>query len=389
MNFDKTINRKGTNCIKWDSLEEAFGRKDLIPLWIADMDFEVCKEISDAIINRANHTIYGYPKTPTEFWNAIIDWNKNRHNIEYGKEEICYMPGIVRGIAYIVNFFTQKGEKILIQTPVYHPFANVSKGNKRIVIESPLQYSDGKISMDFDGLEEIIKAEKPKLMILCNPHNPGGIIWDKESLAKVAHICAENGVIVISDEIHSDIELFGNKFTPFLSVSDEARQCGIALGAPSKTFNIPGIVSSWGAIKNKDLRKDFFEWMEVNEFSEPTMFVTGATIAAYEHGEYWLKELLKYLEDNILYVEERLKSIPGINPVRPQASFLLWLDCHGLRLSPRELDNLFIKHAGLALNNGDMFGKGGEGFMRMNIACPKATLEQALNNLEKAIQETA
>ena len=299
------------------------------------------------------------------------------------------MPGIVRGIAYIVNFFTQKGEKILIQTPVYHPFANVSKGNKRIVIESPLQYSDGKISMDFDGLEEIIKAEKPKLMILCNPHNPGGIIWDKESLAKVAHICAENGVIVISDEIHSDIELFGNKFTPFLSVSDEARQCGIALGAPSKTFNIPGIVSSWCAIKNKDLRKDFFEWMEVNEFSEPTMFVTGATIAAYEHGEYWLKELLKYLEDNILYVEERLKSIPGINPVRPQASFLLWLDCHGLRLSPRELDNLFIKHAGLALNNGDMFGKGGEGFMRMNIACPKATLEQALNNLEKAIQETA
>ena len=388
MVFDEIIERKGTNSMKYDALSEKFGRDDLNPLWVADMDFAICPEISNAIKARVNHPIFGYEFVPDSYWESILKWCKRRHGLMINREEICFMPGIVRGIAYIVNFFTNKGDKILIQPPVYHPFANVTRGNGRIVVNNPLIYNEGKISMDFKDLESKIKSEKPKLMILCNPHNPGGRVWSKEDLEKVAEICYNNGVIVVSDEIHADIELFGNKYTPFLSIGGYADKCGISLGAPSKTFNIPGLVSSWCVIKNPQIRKDFFEWTEVNELREPTLPAVDATKAAYDKGEYWLNDLICYLEQNIIFVEEYLSAnIPQKKPIRPEASFLIWLDCHGLGLNNKEVNDLFVNKAKLALNNGEMFGKEGSGFMRLNIACPKANLTKALEALKKAIDK--
>ena len=386
MNFDRIIQRRGTNCAKYDDLKTLFGRDDIIPMWIADMDFEVCPAVYEAISKRVEHKIYGYPSVPESYWQSIIDWADRRHGFKISKEEICYVPGIVRGIGYIVNFFTEKGDKIIIQPPVYHPFRNVIEGNGRIAVCNQLIRKGGTTEMDFDDLEKKIADEKPKMLILCNPHNPGGIVWDKNSLAKLAHICAENGVIVVSDEIHADVELFGNRYTPFATVSEEAAMNCISLSAPSKTFNIPGLVSSWCVIKNKKLREGFFHWMEVNEFSAPTMFVTVATEAAYNKGEQWLDELLPYIEENILFTEQFFRdNIPSIKPIRPQASFLVWLDCSELGLSTSELHNFFVEKAGLALNDGIMFGHGGETCMRLNVACPRSMLEKALNQLKDAI----
>lgn len=387
MKFDRIIDRRNTNCVKYDELKTAFGKENLIPLWIADMDFEVCPAISDALKKRVDHKIYGYPAVPDCYWQSIINWANHRHGFKFSKEEICYIPGVVRGIGYIINFFTRKGDKILIQPPVYHPFKKVIEGNGRVVVNNQLICTGETMKMDFADLEKKIKEEKPRMMLLCNPHNPGGIVWDKETLAKVAHICAENGVIVVSDEIHADVELFGNRYTPFATVSEEAAQNCIALGAPSKTFNIPGLVSSWCVIKNEQLRKDFFNWMEINEFSAPTMFVTVATEAAYTKGEEWLEEMLRYVEDNILFVESFLKErIPSIKAMRPQASFLVWLDCSATGLTSCELKELFVEKSGLALNDGTMFGHGGECHMRLNVACPRATLEKALHQLEETLK---
>ncbi len=388
MDFDKIIDRRNTDCVKYDGLRETFGRDDLLPLWIADMDFEVCPAIFEALEKRIGHKVYGYPIARDCYWNSIISWLNRRHDFTVKRDELCYIPGIVRGIGYVVNHFTSPGDKILIQEPVYHPFKNVIEGNGRIAVNNQLHYSGGSLEMDLTSLEALIKEEKPKMMILCNPHNPGGIIWSKEILKKVAHICAGNGVIVVSDEIHADIELFGNRYTPFATVSEEAAMNSIVLGAPSKTFNIPGLVSSWCVIKNPKIRESFFKWMEVNEFSAPTMFVTLATEAAYNHGEEWLDKLLKYLEGNILFVEDYLRSnIPEIKPLRPQASFLMWLDCSATGLKGLRLDDLFISKAHLALNDGEMFGPGGECHMRLNVACPRKVLEKALSQLKEALEQ--
>ena len=372
--------------MKYDGLRQAYGRDDLLPLWIADMDFEVCPAVYEALEKRVNHKIYGYSTVCDSYWESIMGWLKRRHGFTVGRDELCFVPGIVRGIGYVVNHFTAPGDKILIQEPVYHPFKNVVEGNGRIAVNNQLHYSDGTLRMDFESLEAKIKDENPRMMILCNPHNPGGIVWSKPDLEKVARICASYGVVVVSDEIHGDIELFGNRYTPFAMVSEEAAMNSIVFGAPSKTFNIPGLASSWCVIKNPALRGSFFKWMEVNEFSSPTMFVTIATEAAYTKGEKWLDSLLRYLEGNILFVEKYLgDNIPQIKPLRPQASFLMWLDCSATGLKGLRLDDLFISKAHLALNDGEMFGKGGECHMRLNVACPRKVLEKALLQLAEAV----
>ncbi len=388
MDFDKIVNRKNTSCAKYDDLEAVFGKKDLMPLWIADMDFEVCPEISATVEKRAAHKIYGYPSTPESYWESIINWNKHRHNFSVTREELSFMPGIVRAIGYVVNYFTEKGDKILIQPPVYHPFKNIILGNQRTLVENPLKCTPTTMEMDLEGFRKTVETEKPKMMILCNPHNPGGVVWSKETLTEVAHICYENHVLVVSDEIHGDVELFGNHYTPFLTLSDESRAIGISLGAPSKTFNIPGLVSSWCVVKNPELRKGFFAWLSANEFNEPTMFVPAATEAAYNRSEPWLDEVLKYIEKNILFVEDYIKEhIPAIKVHRPQASYLLWLDCSALGLNNADLNSLFIDKAGLALNNGAMFGEQGAQCMRLNVGCPRSVLKEALVKLENAINE--
>lgn len=381
-NFDTVIDRKGTGAMKYDALERLYGNSGLTPLWIADMEFAACPDIVNALISRFSHPVYGYAETPESFWESICDWLGKRHGYRPDPKALAFVPGVVRGIAYALNFFSRPGARVVIQEPVYHPFREVAEGNDRLVINNPLiPTPDGGYAMDLEGLERIFSTERPKIMILCNPHNPAGIQWNVDTLRQVARLAKKYGVIVLSDEIHGDLMLWGGKHIPFASVSSEAAEVSVTFGAPSKTFNIPGLVSSWMIVPNKQLRAPFYRWMEANEFSVPTFTATVGTEAAYRHGEQWLDELLSYLEGNVVAVEKFFaENCPQIKPLRPQASFLVWLDCRELGLSQAELVDWF-KSRGLALNDGAMFGAAGTGFMRLNIAQPRATLLAALASL--------
>lgn len=381
-NFDTVIDRKGTGAMKYDALERLYGNSGLTPLWIADMEFAACPDIVNALISRFSHPVYGYAETPESFWESICDWLGKRHGYRPDRKALAFVPGVVRGIAYALNFFSRPGARVVIQEPVYHPFREVAEGNDRLVINNPLiPTPDGGYAMDLEGLERIFSTERPKIMILCNPHNPAGIQWNVDTLRQVARLAKKYGVIVLSDEIHGDLMLWGGKHIPFASVSPEAAEVSVTFGAPSKTFNIPGLVSSWMIVPNKQLRAPFYRWMEANEFSVPTFTATVGTEAAYRHGEQWLDELLSYLEGNVVAVEKFFaENCPQIKPLRPQASFLVWLDCRELGLSQAELVDWF-KSRGLALNDGAMFGAAGTGFMRLNIAQPRATLLAALSSL--------
>lgn len=386
--FNSVIDRSHSDAIKYCELNKWFDADNLLPMWIADMDFCVCPEITEALQHRISHRIYGYASTPGEFFPTIADWLKRRHGFDTTPEEMTYIPGIVKGIGFVINRFCKPGDKIVIQPPVYHPFKRLVECNGCVVLNNPLLRHEDSYEMDLDGLEEIIRREHPRMMILCNPHNPIGIQWSRETLARVADICAAEGVIVVSDEIHGDLMLGGRPHIPYLSVSDNARRTGIMLGAPSKTFNVPGLVSSWCVIKDETMRRKFFEWMENNEFNAPTCFATIGTIAAYNHGEEWLAEALDYIQDNIDYACRELDRISGgrIRVYRPQASFLIWLDCRGLGLDHEHLNRFFVKEAKLALNDGAMFGAEGEGFMRMNVATPRSVIDESLRRIEGALK---
>jgi cysteine-S-conjugate beta-lyase len=387
--FDKIIDRHGTGALALDVLQERYSEANLMPLWVADMNFATPQFITDALKRRLEHSLFGYTVVPKDFWPTVTRWIEEHHQWTVREEWMRFIPGIVKGIGFAVNVFVKPDEKVIIQPPVYHPFRLTPEGNKREVVMNPLiRHDDGSYSMDFDNLAAVAD-EKCRLLILSNPHNPAGIVWDVETLRRLAHFCAERSIIVISDEIHCDMALFGNKHHPFASVSEEAAQCSITFGAPSKTFNIAGIVSSYCIVPNEKLRKPFFEWLTANELDEPHIFAPIATMAAFNEGEEWRCQMLQYIEGNIMFVEDYLKeNIPQIEPLRPQASFLVWLNCRGLHLQHDELINLFVNVAGLALNDGEMFGMGGEGFMRMNIASPRAVLREALDRLKSAIERT-
>lgn len=385
--FDKIIDRHGTGALALDVLQERYGKADLMPLWVADMNFATPQFITDAMKRRLDHSLFGYTVVPKDFWPTVTRWIETHHQWTVREEWMRFVPGIVKGIGFVVNVFVKPDEKVIIQPPVYHPFRLTPAGNGREVVMNPLiRHDDGSYSMDFDNLAEVAD-DKCRLLILSNPHNPAGIVWDEETLRRLAHFCAERGIIVISDEIHCDMALFGNRHHPFASVSEEAAQCSITFGAPSKTFNIAGIVSSYCIVPNEELRNRLFSWMAANELDEPHIFAPIATMAAFNEGEEWRRQMLHYIEGNIMFVEDYLKeNLPQIKPLRPQASFLVWLDCRGLRLQHDALVHLFVDEAGLALNDGEMFGKGGEGFMRMNIASPRAVLREALGRLKDAVE---
>ncbi|MBO7115908.1 MAG: PatB family C-S lyase [Prevotella sp.] len=383
--FDKIIDRRGSNDLKHSVLQERYGRDDLLPLWVADMDFETPPFITEALRQRLDHSLFGYTVVPEELWSTIIQWVRDHHQWEVRREWLTYIPGIVKGIGMAVNVFSQEGDKVIIQPPVYHPFRLTPQGNKREVVYNPLkQLSDGYYEMDFDQLEQVTD-EHCKLLILSNPHNPAGICWKQETLQRLAHFCHEHHILVLSDEIHSDMALFDHRHVPFATVSEEAAQCSITFGAPSKTFNIAGIVSSYAIVPNDSIRRRFYTWLEANEFNDPPLFSPIATIAAYQQGETWLKEMLDYVEGNIRFLEDFFQQhLPKIKPLRPQASFLVWLDCRGLGFTHEQLIDLFVNKAHLALNDGEMFGAGGEGFMRMNVGTPRSVLLQALLQLKEA-----
>lgn len=384
--FDKIVDRTGSGDLKHEVLAERYGRADLLPLWVADMDFETPEFITDALRRRLEHSLFGYTVEPKDYWPTVQKWIKDHHGWDVKMEWLSYIPGIVKGIGMVINVFTKPDEKVIIQPPVYHPFRLTPEGNGREVVYNPLkENSDGSYSMDFDNLEEVAD-DKCKVLILSNPHNPAGIVWDKDTLARLAEFCYDHNILVISDEIHCDMALWGNTHVPFATASDKAAQCSITFGAPSKTFNIAGIVSSYSIIPNDEIRNRFYTWLAANELNEAPMFSPIATIAAFKNGEQWRKAMLHYVEQNIIFMEEYCKThLPKIKPLRPEASFLVWLDCRALGLNHEQLIDLFVNKAHLALNDGEMFGKGGAGFMRVNVGTPRAILTKALEQLTKAV----
>lgn len=388
-NFDEIIDRQGTNALKTDVLQERYGRADLTPLWVADMDFKTPDFILDALRERLNHPILGYTVEPKEYWESIINWVRDHHQWEVKREWLTYIPGVVKGIGAVINAVTKPDEKVIIQPPVYHPFRYTTLGNKRPIVYNPLKKAGDGYEMDFENLEKVVD-EKCRLLVLSNPHNPAGIVWGKETLVKLADFCYDHNIIVISDEIHCDLALWENKHIPFATVSEKANKIAITFAAPTKTFNIAGVVSSYAIVPNDELRSRFFGWLIANELNEPHLFAPIATTAAFTKGEEWRKEMLRYIEGNIDYVIDYLRdNIPAIKPLRPQASFLVWLDCKALGLKHDELVDLFVNKAHLALNDGEIFGIGGEGHMRLNVGSPRAILEKALKQLKEAVEQAA
>lgn len=386
--FDEIIERRGSGALKTDALQERYGRPDLQALWVADMDFATPPFIIDALKKRLDHPVLGYTVVPSEYWQSVISWIEKLHGWNVKREWLAYIPGIVKGIGMAINVFVKPDEKVIIQPPVYHPFRLTPEGNARKVVMNPLIHnSDGSYSMDFDNLRKVAD-DKCRMLILSNPHNPAGIVWTKDTLAELAEICDERGIIVISDEIHCDMALFGHRHTPFATVSPAAERCSITFGAPSKTFNIAGVVSSYSIVINPALRERFYSWLTANELDDPTVFAPIATIAAFsEKGDEWRRQMLSYVEGNIeAVIDFCRRKIPAIKPFRPEASFLVWLDCRDLGLSQERLVDLFVNQARLALNDGAMFGQGGEGFMRLNVGCPRSTLLSALDALHKALR---
>ena len=383
--FDKIIERRGTGAIKTDALGKVFGKEDLVPLWVADMDFETPDFIVNALKERLEHPVFGYTAEPEDYRPAIIDWIAGLHGWEIRKEWISYIPGIVKGIGMAINALLEKDEKVIIQPPVYHPFRLVPQRNGREVVFNPLRETVDGYEMDFENLEAVC-YDRCRMLILSNPHNPAGITWSRKSLERLASFCHSRGIIVISDEIHADMALFGNRHIPFASVSPEAAACSITFGAPSKTFNIAGIVCSYAVVPDDALRERFYRWIEANEMGSAPIFSHIATVAAFRHGAEWRRQMLDYIQGNIEFVEDFCREyIPQIRPLRPQASFLVWLDCRRLGLDREGLNRLFIDGAGLALNDGEMFSPGGEGFMRLNVGTSRSVLKDALERLRSVI----
>ncbi len=383
--FDKVIERRDTGALKTDRLEERFGRPDLLAAWVADMDFATPPFIMDALKKRLEHPILGYTVEPADYRSSIIDWERKLHGWEIEPEWISYIPGIVKGIGMVINVFTKPGEDVVILPPVYHPFRITAEENGRNVVNVPLiEDADHRYHIDYKALENL--DTKGGVLLLSNPHNPGGRMWSADELRRLAEICKKKNLLVVSDEIHADMALWGKKHVPFATVSEDAAMNSITFCAPTKTFNIPGVVSSFSVVPGKEIREKFYGWLAANEFGDAPIFSHIAAIAAYRNGEEWRKEMLGYVEDNIRMVEEYCeKNLPGVKVVRPEASYLVWLDCRGLGLSHDELIDLFVNKARIALNDGTMFGKEGDGFMRLNVGAPQASICEILERISSAI----
>lgn len=390
--FDKIIDRSGSDDIKHSDLLRDYGRTDLIPMWIADMEWETPDFIIDALRQRLQHPLLGYTKTPRDFRSTIAQWILDHHGWATDEGWITYIPGIVKGIGFVINCFLHPGDKVIVQPPIYHPFYLTPQWNGYEVVWNPLieqHDSDGRLTgyeMDFDDLERKCD-DHCRLLILANPHNPAGITWSRTTLQRLAQFAVSHNLLVISDEIHCDMALFGHRHIPFASVSPEAASCSITFSAPSKTFNMAGIVSSWAVVADDRLRSKFYGWMSASEFNEDPMFASIAAIAALKHGEPWRKEMVHYLEGNIDYMTDYCnRYMPQLQPLRPQASYLVWLDCRQLQLNHDQLIDFFVNRAHLALSDGEQFGRNeGRGFMRMNVGCPRSMLKQALEQIRQSL----
>ena len=390
--FDEVIPRRGSRCIKYDTLAKTFGRGDLNPLWVADMDFRTPDFILEALRRRLDHPVLGYPDTGDDYFEVVSAWVERLHGWKVPADRFRFVPGVVRGLGAACRCFLQPGDKVIIQQPVYHPFRIVPELSGFEVVDNPLRPvcdAEGFLEtyeMDLEDLERKIDA-RTRMLVLCNPHNPGGVAFPAETLRQLADLCVRRGIIVLSDEIHGEMLLGGRRHTPFASVSENAARCSITFMAPTKTFNIAGVVSSYAIVFNPDLSDRFFRCLESLEMDYPPLFSTVATRAAYtDQGFAWRAEMLDYVQGNVDFVDGWLRAnLPQIRAVRPQASFLVWLDCRRLGLPQPALADLFVNKARLALNDGSMFGPEGAGFMRLNVGCPRSNLQAALESLAAAL----
>jgi cystathionine beta-lyase len=384
-NFDQPAEREGTNCIKYDRREEIFGKKDIIPMWVADMDFKSPDFVTSALNEQLKHEIYGYSFRPAEYYTSIIDWLKVRHNWSTEKEWMTFAPGVVPALNFCTLAFTQPGDRIIVQPPVYFPFFSAVESHGRTLLYNQLKEEGGRWVMDYESLVASID-DKTRMIIISNPHNPVGRVWTSEELLDLAEICLRNNIIILSDEIHCDLVLPGFRHKPFASLSEEIADRTITLIAPSKTFNLAGLSTSTVIISNPALKKAFNRIVDNLHVGGGNIFGTAASVAAYTYGHKWLDSLLDYIDHNVDFVENYCRSlIPEIIPVQPEATYMIWLDCRKLGMKGKELQNFFVHSAGIGMNEGSTFGPGGEGFMRMNLGTTHQTVIKAMEQIEKAV----
>jgi cysteine-S-conjugate beta-lyase len=384
-NFDESVSREGTNCVKYDLRKEIFGSDDLIPMWVADMDFRTPDFIIKALQSRLNHEILGYSFRPAEYYSSMSSWLLKKHNWEVPVDWICFCPGIVPALNLCTLSFTRPGDSIIVQPPVYYPFFSAVESHGRSLIYNQLTEVDGRWKMNFESLLNSITPET-RMIIISNPHNPVGRVWSSDELMQLAGICLEHNILLLSDEIHADLILPGYYHTPVSRLSGTISEITVTCTAPSKTFNLAGLSTSAVIISNPVLRKYFNSKIEHLHIGNGNIFGTVASIAAYTEGYEWLKELMDYLNQNVDYVINYCREmIPEIVPVQPEATYMIWLDCRKLGMSGKELQEFFVRKAKVGLNEGSTFGPGGEGFMRMNLGTNNQNVRKAMEQIEKAV----
>ncbi|WP_048190662.1 MalY/PatB family protein [Methanobacterium sp. SMA-27] len=394
-NFKKLCNRKDTDCLKWDMMEPIFGHDDLIPLWVADMDFPVAKPVTDALKKRVEHPFYGYTQAGSSVINAVVDRMQRKFNWRIDPEWIVFTPGVVPALHVAIRSITHPGDGVILQEPTYHPFFPAVTNSGCQTVNNGLKLINGRYVMDYNGLEEIFKPKtralsnsgRVKTIIFCNPHNPVGRSWDREEIIRMGEIVIKNGGVVISDEIHCEILFKGQKHIPFATISKEFEQNCIVCMSPSKTFNLAGLEVSSIIIPNKKIRDNFTN-TRAGIVPNPNLFGYTALEAAYRFGDEWLEQVLDYLQDNLNFLMDYIKeNIPIIKVIKTEGTYLVWLDCRGLGMDNITLRTFMREEARVGLEDGFIFGESGSGFMRMNIACPVSILEEALKQIEDAVNE--
>ncbi len=383
--FDGIEERKDTCSMKWDAVEQFCGKKDLLPLWVADMDFKSPPQVIEALSKRVEHGIFGYAGNYPGYFQATANWMQKRFHWQVEEEWILPSPGVIPALIMLIKAFTVPGDKVVVQPPVYPPFFKSIRNNGCHVVHNPLKLEKGKYVMDFEDLERKID-DRVRLLILCSPHNPVGRVWGEEELKQISEICMRYNVLIISDEIHADLVYKGNRHIPLPLIAQEFWERVVVLTAPSKTFNLAGLQTSSTIIADASLRKMFQVALENNGFMRPNIFGLAALEAAYNYGEPWLEALLSYLEQNLYFLKTFIKEkIRPLEVIHPEGTYLAWVDCRALGMAGPRLENFLVHKAGLAFNHGYIFGPGGEGFVRINMACSRQLLEEALQRLESAI----
>ena len=380
------VERKGTASNKWDGLTETFGADGLLPLWVADMDFRVDSHITDALSDYMKTGVFGYYKIPDSYYDSFIEWENTEHGLSVEREWIRYSPGVVCGFNFALQVLTEPGDSVIIQQPVYYPFSSLIRHNGRKVVSSDLvRDAEGHYSMDYDDFEQKVIRHDVKLFILCNPHNPVGRVWTKEELQRIGRICAAHGVIVFSDEIHFDF-VWEGEHNVFQEIDPAFREFTVTATSPSKTFNLAGLQQSNIFIPNISLKRRFTEEINRTGYDEPTIFGIAAAQAVYENGDTWYESMKAYVEKNICFADEFVREhLPGVSMKKPEGTYLIWLDFSGTGMTTAELDDMIIQKAKLWLDSGAIFGKAGEGFQRINTACPQSILREALERLEDVL----